>query len=283
VFDIVNVDNAMKWGYGWELGPFEAWDAIGVTKSIERMKKENKKIPKWVTEMLSTGNTSFYSRLEGFNCYWDVNKKDYLPIPTSQKELRFSNLKYNGSLIENHWSASLIDLGDGVAGIDFHSVLQAQLNPIDGSILQTIYLAQKWVKDNDYKGLVISSDGANFCAGANLNMILNAANRKDWDELERTVRTMQDILQGLRFAPFPVVAAPFGLVLGGGFEVISACDKIVAAGESYIGLVEVGVGLIPGAGGNLRMISNLSKKIKSAILQLSQYSFHQQLQFYRRR
>ena len=215
--------------------------------------------------MLSTGNTSFYTRLEGFNCYWDVNKKDYLPIPTSQKELRFSNFKYNGSLIENHWSASLIDLGDGVAGIDFHSVLQAQLNPIDGSILQTIYLAQKWVKDNGYKGLVISSDGANFCAGANLNMILNAANRKDWDELERTVRTMQDILQGLGFAPFPVVAAPFGLVLGGGFEVIGACDKIVAAGESYIGLVEVGVGLIPGAGGNLRMISNLSRKIKTAM------------------
>ncbi|HJM84818.1 MAG TPA: 3-hydroxyacyl-CoA dehydrogenase NAD-binding domain-containing protein, partial [Candidatus Marinimicrobia bacterium] len=154
--DIVNIDRAMRWGFGWELGPFEAWDAIGVTKSIERMKGENKKVPQWITEMLDAGHTSFYSRLEGFNCYWDVNKKDYLPIPTSQKELRFSNFKYNGSLIENHWSASLIDLGDGVAGIDFHSVLQAQLNPIDGSILQTIYLAQKWVEDNGYKGLVIS-------------------------------------------------------------------------------------------------------------------------------
>jgi len=252
--DIVNIDRAMRWGFGWELGPFEAWDAIGLVESAERMKKENKQIPKWITEMLAAGNTSFYSRVEGFNCYWDVNKKDYLPIPTSQKELRFSNFKYNGSLIENHWSASLIDLGDGVAGVNLHSILQAQLNPIDGSILQTIYLAQKWVKDNGYKGLVISSDGANFCAGANLNMILNSAYRKE-----------QDILQGLRFAPFPVVAAPFGLVLGGGFEVIGACDKIVAAGESYIGLVEVGVGLIPGAGGNLRMISNLSKKIKSAM------------------
>ena len=229
------------------------------------MKKENKKIPKWITEMLSSDHTSFYSRSEGFNCYWDVNKKDYLPVPSSKKELRFSNFKFNGNLIANHWSASLVDLGDSVAGIDFHSVLQAQLNPIDGSILQTIYLAQKCVKDNGYKGLVISGDGANFCAGANLNMILNIANRKDWDELEKTVLTMQSILQGLRFAPFPVVAAPFGLVLGGGFEVIGACDKIVAAGESYIGLVEVGVGLIPGAGGNLRMISNLSRKIKSAM------------------
>ena len=263
--DIVNIDRAMRWGFGWELGPFEAWDAIGVAESVERMKKENKAIPQCVSEMLSAGNTSFYSRMEGFNCYWDVNKKDYLPIPVSAKELRFTNFKYNGSLIENHWSASLIDLGDGVAGVEFHSVLQAQLNPIDGSILQILYVAQKWVKDNGYKGLVISGDGANFCAGANLNMILNSAYRKDWDELNRTVKTMQDILQGLHFSPFPVVAAPFGLVLGGGFEVIGACDKIVAAGESYIGLVEVGVGLIPGAGGNLRMISNLSKKMKSAM------------------
>jgi 3-hydroxyacyl-CoA dehydrogenase len=113
---------------------------------------------------------------------------------------------------------------------------------------------------------VFEGDGANFCAGANLNLILNVANRKDWDELERTVRTMQSILQGLRFAPFPVVAAPFGLVLGGGFEVIGACDKIVAAGESYIGLVEVGVGLIPGdganfcAGANLNMILNTANR-----------------------
>ncbi|MDP6569900.1 MAG: 3-hydroxyacyl-CoA dehydrogenase/enoyl-CoA hydratase family protein [Candidatus Marinimicrobia bacterium] len=263
--DIVNIDRAMWWGFGWELGPFEAWDAIGVVESVARMKKENKAIPQWVTDMLAKGHTSFYTRMEGFNCYWDVNKQDYLPIPTSVKELRFSNFKYNGSLIEDHWSASLIDLGDGVAGVDFHSVLQAQLNPIDGSILQTLFKAQKWVEENDYKGLVISGDGTNFCAGANLNMILNSAYRKDWDELDRTVSTMQNILQGLRFAPFPVVAAPFGLVLGGGFEVISACDRIVAAGESYIGLVEVGVGLIPGAGGNLRMISNLNKKIKSAM------------------
>ncbi len=263
--DIVNIDRAMRWGFGWELGPFEVWDAIGVVESVQRMKKENKAIPQWVTDMLAKGQTSFYTRMEGFNCYWDVNKQDYLPIPTSVRELRFANFKYNGSLIEDHWSASLIDLGDGVAGVNFHSVLQAQLNPIDGSILQTLYKAQKWVEENNFKGLVISGDGTNFCAGANLNMILNSAYRKDWDELDRTVNTMQSILQGLRFAPFPVVAAPFGLVLGGGFEVISACDRIVAAGESYIGLVEVGVGLIPGAGGNLRMISNLNKKIKSAM------------------
>ena len=263
--DIVNIDRAMRWGFGWEMGPFEIWDAIGISESISRMKIESKNIPIWVAQMIKKGNNTFYKHLDGFNCYWDINKEDYLPIPVSPKELHFSNFKNNGSIIEDHWSASIIDMGDGVAGVNFHSVLQAELNPIDGSILQTLYKAQNWVKENGFKGLVVSGDKTNFCAGANLNMILNPAYRNDWDELNRTVKTMQDILQSLRYAPFPVVAAPFGLVLGGGYETIGACDRIVAAGESYIGLVEVGVGLIPGAGGNLRMISNLSRKIKSSL------------------
>jgi 3-hydroxyacyl-CoA dehydrogenase len=255
----------MRWGFGWSLGPFEIWDIIGINETVERMRAENKTIPSWVSKFIDKGHSSFYKRMEGFNCYWDVNKEDYLPIPVSKKDLKFLDMQCNGNLIENHWSASIIDLEDGVAGVSLHSVLQAELNPIDGSILQTLYKAQNWVKDNGYKGLVISGDSTNFCAGANLNMILNPAYRKDWNELNRTVKTMQDILQSLRYAPFPVVAAPFGLVLGGGYETIGACDRIVAAGESYIGLVEVGVGLIPGAGGNLRMISNLSRKIKSAM------------------
>ena len=263
--DIVNIDRAMRWGFGWEMGPFEIWDSIGVSSTVATMQAENKVIPKWVLNMLDKGNNKFYKHLDGFNCYWDVNTEDYLPIPVSPKELRFVNFKFNGGLIQDHWSASIVDLGDGVAGVDLHSVLKADLNPIDGSILQTFHSALEWVKKNSYVGLVISSDGPNFCAGANLTLILNSAYRKDWDELNRTVKIMQDILQSIRYAPFPVVAAPFGFVFGGGFEIIAACDRIVAAGESYIGLVEVGVGLIPGAGGNLRMISNLSRKIKSAM------------------
>ena len=263
--DIVNIDRAMRWGFGWEMGPFEIWDAIDVSNSISRMKAENKVIPDWVLKFLSKGNSTYYKNVDGFSCYWDINKEDYLPIPESPQLLRFANFKFNGSLIQNHWSASIINLGDGVVGVNLHSVLQGDLNPIDGSILQTLYMAQDWVRKNDYKGLVISSDAANFSAGANLHLILNSAYRKDWDELELIVKTMQNILQSLRFAPFPVVAAPFGMVLGGGFEVIAACDRIVAAGESYIGLVEVGVGLIPGAGVNLRMISNLNRKIKSVM------------------
>ena len=150
--DIVNIDRAMRWGFGWSLGPFEVWDTIGVRESVDRMKVESKNIPAWVSKMMEKGHCVFYKRLEGFNCYWDTNKEDYLPIPVSKKELRFSNFNYNGSLIEDHWSASIIDLGDGVAGVNLHSVLQADLNPIDGSILQTLFKAQNWVKDNGYKG-----------------------------------------------------------------------------------------------------------------------------------
>ena len=163
-----------------------------------------------------------------------------------KKNLTFEAFKKKDTLIKKDWSASVIDLGDGVAGVEFHSVLKKELNPIDGSILQTIDWALDWVQDNNYKGLVISGDGTNFCAGANLTMILSMADRKDWDSIEEVTRLMQNVMQKIRFSKFPVVGAPYGLVLGGGFETIGACDKIVAAAESYIGLVEVGVGLIPG-------------------------------------
>ena len=263
--DILNIDRAMKWGFGWELGPFEIWDALGFIDTLERMVVSGYVVPKSILKLKNSGFTSFYKRVKGVDSYLDIKSEKYIAIKKSDKEISFNDYSQNNGLIEKHWSASIVDLGDGVAGVNLHSVLQAQLNPIDGSVLQTLFKAQNWVAENDYKGLVISSDSSNFCAGANLNMILNSVYRQDWDELVLTVKTMQDILQGLRFSPFPVVAAPFGLVLGGGFEIIGACDKIVAAGESYIGLVEVGVGLIPGAGGNLRMISNLNKKIKSAM------------------
>ena len=263
--DIVNIDRAMRWGFGWELGPFELWDGIGVVETIDKMKNDGKKMPDWINEFLEKGNSSFYSLIDGVDSYWCVFDKCYVPIPSSSKEIKYSREVNKGKMIKHHWSASIVDLGDDVAGVNLHSILKADLNPIDGSILETIYSAREWVEKNNYKGLVISSDAVNFCAGANLTLILNSAYRKDWEELDRTVRIMQNILQTLRYAPFPVVAAPFGLVLGGGFETIAACDRIVAASESYIGLVEVGVGLIPGAGGNLRMISNLNKKIKTSM------------------
>ena len=210
-------------------------------------------------------NFAFYKYENGDKLYYSILSEKYEPFLTDEKNITFEAFKKKDSLIKKDWSASVVDLGDEVAGVEFHSVLKKELNPIDGSILQTIDWALDWVQDNNYKGLVISGDGANFCAGANLTMILSMADRKDWDSIEDVTRLMQNVMQKIRFSNFPVVAAPYGLVLGGGFETIGACDKIVAAAESYIGLVEVGVGLIPGAGGNLRMIDKLSSKMKSAM------------------
>ena len=261
--DIVNIDNAMKWGFAWSKGPFEIWDDLGLLTTIERMKSDGRKIPEWVEKMAESGFTKFYDYIDGKECYYDPQSNAYHPVIKSEKDFSFNSLKQNNKLIKQDWSASLVDLGDGVAGLEFHSVLKAELNPIDGSIMQSIQNAVTWVKDNGFNGLVISGDSTNFSAGANLNIILNAAQRKDWSGIELISKNMQDVMQFVRFSSFPVVAAPFGLVLGGGFEVIGACDRIVAAAESYIGLVEVGVGLIPGAGGNLRMLRNISEKIKS--------------------
>ena len=263
--EIYSIDRSMRWGFGWDRGPFEAWDIIGLERSVERMKEENIKIPSWVSEMLGAGNTSFYKYIDGVKHYYCQNKKDYIAVPVSSKSLKFFNLKKNNGLIKKNWSASVVDLGDGVVGVELHSVLKEDLNPIDGSIMETFKFAKDWTQENNYKGLVISGDGKNFSAGANLNMILDFAEREDWENIEKVITIMQGLMQELRFAPFPVVAAPFGLALGGGYETIGACDRIVAAAESYIGLVEVGVGLIPGAGGNLRMISRLTKKIKTMV------------------
>jgi 3-hydroxyacyl-CoA dehydrogenase len=262
--DIVNIDRGMRWGFGWDRGPFELWDILGLEKSIQKMKDERKHIPAWILKMADNGITKFYDFIDGNECFYSPFDEKYLPIKMHPKAMTFNIQKKTTGLIKKNWSASVIDLDDGVAGVEFHSVLNSGLNPIDGSIMETLEWATNWVKDNGYNGLVISSDSTHFSAGANLNLILNLAIRKDWDGIDRLSKSMQDVLQGLRFAPFPVIAAPFGMVLGGGYETIGACDKIVSSAELYCGLVEVGVGLIPGGGGNLRMIMNFADKFANA-------------------
>ncbi len=263
--DVMSIDDAMKGGFGWEMGPFEVLDAIGLEYFVDRCKKDNILFPKWLSEMLNNNFNHIYTLIDGVKYYYDFKTKDYQKVNCNEKLIDFDLLKSNKKLIYKHWSASLYDLGDGVASIQLHSVLKPELNPIDGSMMEVFAKSLDWVKDNNYKGLVISGNGANFCAGANLNLILQASERKDFDSLEKLINAMQQIFQSVRFSEFPVVAAPYGLALGGGMEIIGACDRRVAAAESYIGLVEVGVGLIPGAGGNLRMLCNLSKKIKTGI------------------
>ena len=263
--DVLSIDNAMKGGFGWELGPFEVLDAIGLEYFVNRCNSENIKLPDWLMDMPKNNVKSIYTYINGKKHLFDYKINNYSEVINNQKVIDFNYLKSNNMLINKEWSASLYDLGDGVASVKLHSVLKPELNPIDGSMMQVFAKSLDWVADNNYKGLVISGDGANFCAGANLSLILQAAEKKDFKSLENFINTIQQIFQNIRFSNFPVIGAPYGLVLGGGMEIIGSCDRRVAAAESYIGLVEVGVGLIPGAGGNLRMLSNLSKKIKTGI------------------
>ena len=274
--DIINIDNAMKWGYGWESGPFEVWDGIGVRESVERMEKEGRKVPQWVNDMLASGRESFYELKDGNRTYFDVLSSTVKTEEHSKKSINLNLHKTGGNVVKKDWSASLIDLGDGVLNVEFHSVLQPTLNPIDGSLAQTISDGMDLLEADKYQALVIGHQGANFCAGANLANMIQAIEASAWDQMNERIKELQDLTQRIRFSKAPVVAAPHHLTLGGGFELIAPAAHRVAAGELYIGAVEVGVGLIPGAGGNLRLILNLmenSGKGRINAFQVSQKAF----------
>ena len=254
--DIVNIDNAMKWGFGWEKGPFESWDAIGVQKSVERMKTEGKKVPSWVLDMLESGRDTFYTTENGEQTYWCPIEKHPVTIKSNPKVINLAIYKTGNKTLKRDLSASVNDLGDGILNVEFHSILQPTLNPIDGSYIEMINFALDLIETGDYKSMVLGHQGANFCAGANLNLILELCQNNMWDELDFAIKTLQDTTQRIRFSKGPVVAAPFQLTLGGGVEIVQPATHRVVAAETYMGLVEVGVGLIPGGGGNLRMILN---------------------------
>ncbi len=255
--DIVNIDNALKWGFGWEMGPFETWDAIGVLRSVERMKSEGKPVPAWVQEMVDSGRTSFYGFEDGAKTYYDVASKQGVPVKLSDKAIFLNLEKQKGNLIKRSWSASIIDLGDGVIDVEFHSALQPGFNPIDGSVLSMVNEGLDLIESGKYKAMVLGHQNGNFSVGANLALILGYCENGEYENLEQTSKLFQDIAQRIRFSPAPVVAVPFQLCLGGGFEITSPAAHRVASAETYIGAVEVGVGLIPGAGGNLRLLLNL--------------------------
>ncbi len=274
--DIINIDNAIKWGFAWELGPFEGWDAIGVQESVDRMQAENRKVPQWVLDMLASGRTSFYETKDGVKTYWDILSSAAKPIPGKNNEVNLNLQKSAGNLVKKNWSASLIDLGDGILNVEFHSILQPTLNPIDGSLAMTINEGMDLLDNDKYKAMVIGHTGQNFSAGANLASVIEVCEAQEWDKLERAVKELQDLTQRIRFSKKPVIAAPHHLTLGGGFELIGPAAHRVAAAELYVGLVEVGVGLIPGAGGNLRLLLHLmenSGKGRINSFQIAQKAF----------
>ncbi|KON90208.1 3-hydroxyacyl-CoA dehydrogenase [Sporosarcina globispora] len=241
--DVTAIDRAMRWGFGWELGPYETWDAIGVEKSVQKMEEAGENVPAWVKDMLDKGLDSFYKEEEGKQYFY--HNGEYRLIEENPKAINVKQLKKQKGVIKKNTGASLIDLGDGVALLEFHS----QSNAIGLDIIQMINFAVDEVEKN-YKGLVIGNQGKNFCVGANLGMILMEAQDDNIYELDMVVRQFQNAMMKVKYSAKPVVAAPFGMTLGGGAEVCLPAAHIQASSETYMGLVEVGVGLIPGGSGN---------------------------------
>ncbi|WP_269153244.1 3-hydroxyacyl-CoA dehydrogenase/enoyl-CoA hydratase family protein [Neobacillus sedimentimangrovi] len=251
--DIVSIDRAMKWGFGWEHGPFEAWDAIGVKKSVQKMKEAGMEIPSWVTEMLDNGHTSFYK--EENNELYFYHNGEYKLVEFNPKVIDLKKIKKQKGVIKKNSGASLIDIGDGVALLEFHS----PNNALGLDTIQMLNFAVDEVEKN-YKGLVIGNQGKNFCVGANLAMMLMEAQDENYDELDLVIRMLHKALLKVKYSSKPIVAAPFGMTLGGGAEVCLPAAHIQASIETYMGLVEVGVGLLPGGGGNKELyIKHLEK------------------------
>jgi 3-hydroxyacyl-CoA dehydrogenase len=258
--DVVNIDRGMSWGYNWELGPFEQWDAIGLKSSVERMEKEGEKIPPLVERLLSKGYSSFYEKKDGRSFFFDLGAGQYQEIKEKPEIIFLPALKDRKKNILSNPGASLIDLGDGVACLEFHS----KMNAIGADTIQMARDALKEVGEK-FDGMVIGNQGGNFSVGANLMLILFEIQDENWDQIEEYVRVFQDTFMAIKYFEKPVVAAPFGLTLGGGCEICLSSAMVRAAAEAYMGLVEVGVGLIPAGGGTKEMLIRCTEGVPAGV------------------
>ena len=254
--DIVNIDNGMKWGFNWELGPFEMLDAIGVQSFKDKALADGKDIPKIINLVLEKGDGVFYKSENGKNLYFDLASESYLEKPTRDSHIVLKTLRDQNRVIKSNTGASLIDLGDGVINVEFHTKMNAIDADIGDMINQAIDLVES---DDSYKGIVISNDSQNFSVGANLMLLWMESQAKNWDNIEKMIVGFQDVCMRLKYSKKPVVGAPSGMALGGGCEILLGCDAIRAHVETYIGLVEVGAGLIPGGGGNKNLLLNIER------------------------
>jgi 3-hydroxyacyl-CoA dehydrogenase len=249
---IPDIDNANRWGFAHELGPFEIWDAVGVEEILPRMEADGYEVAHWVQEMIDSGRTTFYERdADGVvKGYYDPSRESYVPLQRPENVLLLYEKKAHGKVIDHLEGASLVDLDDGVLLLEFHS----KANAIDQDIMRMAEKALEHLHTNRYEGLVISNEADNFSVGANLMMLVMAAHSEAWDQVDDFIASGQQMMQQLRAAPKPVVTAPFGRVLGGGAEFTMAGTRIVAHAETYMGLVEAGVGLIPAWTGTKEMM-----------------------------
>jgi 3-hydroxyacyl-CoA dehydrogenase len=255
---IVDVDRAMRWGFAWELGPFEIVDAIGLTAFAEQIKKEGRALPPVFERALASGRKSFYESHKGETSVFDLCTGGINKVPDAPGILVLKNLKDAGREIERNAGASLVDLGDGVICCEFHS----KMNAIGADLLAMIHKGLKRL-DSEFDAMVIANQATNFSVGANLMLVLIGAQEQEWDELHLAVKQFQNVNLAIKYAPKPVVAAPQGMALGGGCEISLHAAKIHAAAEAYIGLVETGVGLIPGGGGTKEMLIRANENAAS--------------------
>lgn len=260
---LFSIDDAIRSGYAWTYGPFENWDMIGVQKGIELAESEGYVIAEWVKELVAAGNNSFYKSEGGKKYYYDIASKTYQIIPGTEHLVILDALRETNKVWGNS-DVTLVDLGDGILNLEFHT----KMNTIGGGVIEginkSIDLAEK-----DYKGLVISNTGGNFSAGANVGMIFMMAAEQDYDELNFAVKAFQDTMMRVRYSNIPVIVAPHNMALGGGCELSMHSDKVVAHAELYMGLVEFGVGLIPGGGGSKEFAKRFSEELKEGDIKIN--------------
>ncbi|MCL4133578.1 UNVERIFIED_CONTAM: hypothetical protein GTU68_054714 [Idotea baltica] len=261
--ELYKIDDAMKAGFGWEHGPFQIWDAVGVEKGIELMKAEGHEPSVWVNDMLASGSKSFYSVKDGASFYYDISSKTQSKIPGQDSFIILDNIRKSNEVFKNS-GVVIEDLGDGILNCEF----QSKMNTIGGDVLaglnKAIDLAEK-----DFAGLVVGNQAANFSVGANIGMIFMMAAEQEYDELNMAIKYFQDTMMRMRYSSIPTISAPHGMALGGGCELSLHADKVVAAAETYMGLVEFGVGVIPGGGGSKEMALRASDTFKKGDVQLN--------------
>lgn len=261
--ELYKIDDALKAGFGWELGPFETWDIIGLEAGLDLIKAEGKKVGKWVEEMKSKGITSFYALEKGNKLYYDQISGAHKVMPGSEELVILDVLRDDNTVWKNA-DVTLVHLGDGILNLEFHT----KMNTIGGGVIEGINKAIA-LAEKDYKGLVISNTGQNFSAGANVGMIFMMAIEQDYDELNFAVKTFQDAMMNIRYCNVPVIVAPHNMALGGGCEMSMHADKVVAHAELYMGLVEFGVGIIPGGGGSKEFAKRLSDELKDGDIKIN--------------
>ncbi|MBU2950096.1 3-hydroxyacyl-CoA dehydrogenase/enoyl-CoA hydratase family protein [Tamlana agarivorans] len=261
--DLYKIDDAMKAGFGWEHGPFQIWDAIGFEKGLELIKAEGLAPAEWINDMVVSGNTSFYSVKEGASYFYNIPSKSQQKVPGQDAFIILDNIRKSHEVFKNS-GVVIEDLGDGILNCEF----QSKMNTIGGDVLAGLNKAVD-LAEKDFDGLVIGNQGANFSVGANIGMIFMMAVEQEYDELNGAIKYFQDTMMRMRYSSIPTVSAPHGMSLGGACELSMHADKVVAAAETYIGLVEFGVGVIPGGAGSKEMALRASDTFRKGDVQLN--------------